>query len=168
MVRVFYINHENTLVKVTLRSVAGIKHALRGHYQVIFRAWWAHKKGMICTSGHKWAIIRALYEHDYPPCVLLMLQVCPGNAHLWTSSDLLKIPSFFFTILSWCLHTALISEASQGIICASFNHFHTINALFMNCCCSDGALMAALHYFTFFFDFFFILRPITDYLFVFS
>ena len=25
----------------------------------------------------------------------------------------------------------------------------------MNCCCSDGALMAALHYFTFFFDFFF-------------
>ena len=49
---------------------------------------------MICSSGHKLVIIRALYEHLYPPCVLLMLQVCPDNAHLWTSSDLLKIPSF--------------------------------------------------------------------------
>ena len=81
-------------VKVTLRSVAGIMHALRGHYQGIFRAWCAHKKSMICSSGHKLAIIRAVYEHLYPPCVLLMLQVCPDNAHLWTSSDLLKVTSF--------------------------------------------------------------------------
>ena len=87
-------NNKNGMVKVTLRSVAGIMHALRGHYQGIFRAWWAHKKSMICSSGHKLAIIRALYEHLYPPCVLLMLQVCPDNAHLWTSSDLLKVPSF--------------------------------------------------------------------------
>ena len=130
-------------VKVTLRSVAGIMHALRGHYQGIFWTWWAHKKSMICSSGHKWAISQALYEHLYPPCVLLMPQVCPDNAQ-----DIIRIPQnsqFFFTILSWCLHTALISEASQGIICASFNHFHTIDVPFMNCCCSDGALMAALH-----------------------
>ena len=101
---------------------------------------------MICSSGHKLAIIRALYEHLYPPCVLLMLQVC-------LPLDIIRSPQnplFFFTILSWCPHTALISEASQGIICASFNHFHTVTAPFMNCCCSDGALMAALHNFSFF------------------
>ena len=35
----------------------------------------------------------------------------------------------------------------------------------MNCCCSDGALMAALHYFTFFFDYFFQLDPSLYFLF---
>ena len=82
-------------VKVTLKSEAGIMHASRGHYHGMLRAWWAHNESMIlCSSGHEFVIIRALYEHLYTPCVLLMLQVCPDNAHLLTSSDLLKVPSF--------------------------------------------------------------------------
>ena len=62
--------------------------------------------------------------------------IIPTFGHHQISS---KFP-VFFTILSWCTHIALTSEASQGIICASFNYFHTINAPFMNCCRSDGPL----------------------------
>ena len=62
---------------------------------------------MIYSSGHKLVIIRAYYEHLYPPCVLFMLQVCPDNAHLWTSSDLIKVPSFlhyFVMMHRYCTH----------------------------------------------------------------
>ena len=104
-------------VKVTLRSVSGIKHAVRGHYQGIFRAWGAHKKSMICSSGHKSAIIKALYQHLYPPCVLLMLQACPDNAHLWTSSDLLKIPSLssLFCHDARILHSFLRHQRASSV-----------------------------------------------------
>ena len=140
----------NFLVKLTLRSEqhnAHNKRAFLGHYECIKRVWYVHQ-------GINWSS----FEHIMSIFTHLVSCLCSKFA--------LKMPTFghhriswkfpvFFTILSWCTHTALTSEASQGIICASFNHFHAINAPFMNCCCSDGALMATLHNFTFFLVFFF-------------
>ena len=108
-----------------------------------------HKKSVICSSGHKLVIIRAYYEHLYPPCALLMLQVCLDNAHLWTSSDLLKVPSFS----SLFCHDARILHSFLRHHRASSVHHSIIFIqlmLHLNCCYSDGALMATLHNFTFF------------------
>ena len=66
-----------------------------------------------------------------------MLQVCPDNAHLWTSSDLLKIPSFssLFCHHACILHSFLrhhrILSVHNLIIFIQLMHFlWTVVALY--------------------------------------
>ena len=140
----------NFSVKLTLRSEqhnAHNKRAFLGHYKCIKRAWYVHQGINWSSFEH----IMSIFTHLVSCLCSKFALKMPENAHLWTWSDLIKVPSFlhyFVMMHTYCTH--FCAEASQGIICASFNNFYTINAPFMNCCRSDGPLMATLHNFTFF------------------